>query len=121
MLNKSLELFEEITRVNDAREMSELEIAGAIAYVYSLTTNFQKYHFGECWTSFSDVDGKSYYCNKTLQLNDNRGYVVDYRSGQELVLDHVFTRENSKDTLWGYAYWYDMESEEESDMFLVRI
>ena len=32
--NKDLVLFEEITKVDDIREMGELEIAGAIAYVY---------------------------------------------------------------------------------------
>ena len=119
--NKDLVLFEEITKVDDIREMGELEIAGAIAYVYCSIREYQMVNFGECWEDFNSVNNRAYYCGQRLQLNDNEGYVVDYKDNKELVIDHVFMRENSKDTLWGFAYWYDPETEEESEMFLVRI
>jgi hypothetical protein len=119
--NKDLVLFEEITEVNDIREMGELEIAGAIAYVYCSIREYQMINFGECWEDFNSVNNRAYYCGKRIQLNDNQGYVVDYKDGKELVIDHVFMRENSVDTLWGFAYWYDPEAQEESEMFLVRI
>ena len=119
--NKDLVLFEEITEVNDIREMGELEIAGAIAYVYCSIREYQMVNFGECWEDFNSVNNRAYYCGKRIQLNDNQGYVVDYKDNKELVIDHVFMRENSVDTLWGFAYWYDPETEEESEMFLVRI
>lgn len=119
--NKDLVLFEEITEVNDLRDMGELEIAGAVAYVYTSVREYQMLHHGECWEDFNDVNNSAYYCGMRLQLNDNQGYVVDYKNDKELVLDHVFMRNNSKDTLWGFAYWYDPETQEESDMFLVRI
>lgn len=119
--NKDLVLFEEITEVNDIREMGELEIAGAIAYVYCSIREYQMVNFGECWEDFNSVNNRAYYCGKRIQLNDNQGYVVDYKDDKELVLDHVFMRENSVDTLWGFAYWYDPEKQEESEMFLVRI
>lgn len=119
--NKDLVLFEEITEVNDIREMGELEIAGAIAYVYCSIREYQMVNFGECWEDFNSVNNRAYYCGKRIQLNDNQGYVVDYKDGKELVIDHVFMRENSVDTLWGFAYWYDPEAQEESEMFLVRI
>lgn len=119
--NKDLVLFEEITEVDDIREMGELEIAGAIAYVYCSIREYQMINFGECWEDFNSVNNRAYYCGKRIQLNDNQGYVVDYKDNKELVIDHVFMRENSVDTLWGFAYWYDPETEEESEMFLVRI
>lgn len=119
--NKDLVLFEEITEVDDIREMGELEIAGAIAYVYCSIREYQMINFGECWEDFNSVNNRAYYCGKRIQLNDNQGYVVDYKNDKELVIDHVFMRENSVDTLWGFAYWYDPETEEESEMFLVRI
>ena len=119
--NKDLVLFEEITEVDDIREMGELEIAGAIAYVYCSIREYQMINFGECWEDFNSVNNRAYYCGKRIQLNDNQGYVVDYKDNKELVIDHVFMRENSVDTLWGFAYWYDPEKQEESEMFLVRI
>ena len=119
--NKDLVLFEEITEVDDIREMGELEIAGAIAYVYCSIREYQMINFGECWEDFNSVNNRAYYCGKRIQLNDNQGYVVDYKDDKELVIDHVFMRENSYDTLWGFAYWYDFEKDEESEMFLVRI
>lgn len=119
--NKDLVLFEEITEVDDIREMGELEIAGAIAYVYCSIREYQMINFGECWEDFNSVNNRAYYCGKRIQLNDNQGYVVDYKNDKELVIDHVFMRENSVDTLWGFAYWYDPEIQEESEMFLVRI
>ena len=119
--NKDLVLFEEITEVDDIREMGELEIAGAIAYIYCSIREYQMINFGECWEDFNSVNNRAYYCGKRIQLNDNQGYVVDYKDDKELVIDHVFMRENSVDTLWGFAYWYDPETEEESEMFLVRI
>ena len=119
--NKDLVLFENETEVNDIREMGELEIAGAIAYVYCSIREYQMINFGECWENFNSVNNRAYYCGKRIQLNDNQGYVVDYKNDKELVIDHLFMRENSKDVLWGFAYWYDPETEEESDMFLVRI
>ena len=119
--NKDLVLFEEITKVDDIREMGELEIAGAIAYVYCSLREYQMINFGECWEDFNSVNNRAYYCGKRIQLNDNQGYVVDYKDNKELVIDHVFMRENSVDTLWGFAYWYDPEAQEESEMFLVRI
>ena len=119
--NKDLVLFEEITEVDDIREMGELEIAGAIAYIYCSIREYQMVNFGECWEDFNSVNNRAYYCGKRIQLNDNQGYVVDYKNDKELVIDHVFMRENSVDTLWGFAYWYDPEAQEESEMFLVRI
>ena len=119
--NKDLVLFEEITEVDNIREMGELEIAGAIAYVYCSIREYQMVNFGECWEDFNSVNNRAYYCGKRIQLNDNQGYVVDYKDNKELVIDHVFMRENSVDTLWGFAYWYDPEKQEESEMFLVRI
>ena len=119
--NKDLVLFENETEVNDIREMGELEIAGAIAYIYCSVREYQMLNFGESWEDFNSVNNRAYYCGKRVQLNDNEGYVVDYKDNKELVIDHVFMRENSVDTLWGFAYWYDPETEEESEMFLVRI
>ena len=119
--NKTLLLLEDETEVNDIREMGELEIAGAVAYMYVSVKEYELSNFGESYLTFGDVNSASYYCDKRLQLNNNEGYVVDYKDDKELIIDHVFMREKSFDTLWGFAYWYDPETEEESDMFLVRI
>lgn len=119
--NKDLVLFEDETNVDDIREMGELEIAGAVAYIYTSVREFDMIHFGECYTSFEEVNNSSYYCGQRLQLNDNEGYIVDMRGDWDLVIDHLFMREGSYDVLWGFAYWYNRETDEESDMFLVRI
>lgn len=121
--NIQLVRFKDEKEVNDIREMGELEIAGAVAYITSLVGEFELRNFGErcASTSFEKVNDGAYYCNKRLHLNDNEGYILDYQAGKEMILDHVFMRENSKDTLWGFAYWLDVETDEESDMFLVRI
>lgn len=121
--NKDMILFEEGTDLvnKPKREMNELEIAGAVAYVYSSVREYEMLHFGECNTTFDSVNGDSYYCNKVLQLNDNEGYVLDYKDDKELILDHVFMIEGSLDVLWGYAYWHNPETDEEGDMFLIRI
>lgn len=119
--NRDLTLFEEIIEVNDIREMGELEIAGALAYTYTIVREFQMLEQGESFLEFNDVDNNSFYCGKKLYLNDRQGYVVKYNEEWELILDHVFMREGSFDNLWGYAFWFNIESCEESDMFLVRI
>lgn len=121
--NIKLVRFEEETEVNDIREMGELEIAGAVAYVTSLVGDLELEQFGErcISTSFEKINDGAYYCGKKLHLNNNDGYILDYQDGRELILDHVFMRENSYDVLWGFAYWLDIETDEESEMFLVRI
>lgn len=119
--NINVVLFENEKEVNDIREMGEIEIAGALAYVYSLVKEFENLNFGECFLTFGEVNGSSYYCGKKLHLNDNQGYVIDAKDDKDLVIDHMFMREGSYDVLWGYAYWLDRETEEESDLFLVRM
>lgn len=119
--NKDLVLFEDEFEVDDIREMGELEIAGAVAYIYTSVREFDMLHHGESYTSFTEVNNSAYYCEQKLQLNDNHGYVVDFKGDKELIIDHLFMREGQTDTLWGFAYWYDVENDEESEMFLVRI
>lgn len=120
--NRNLTLFTEITKVDDIREMSEMEIAGAITFVYNLTSSFELSNYGESCNNFTQVFDYSYYYNNALQLNNNYGYTVKQELNNQLILDSVFMRECANDTLWGWAYWYDTETEESTDdMFLVRI
>lgn len=120
--NRNLTLFTEITKVDDIREMSEIEISGAITFVYDITTNFELTNYGETYNKFNQVYDYSFYCRNQLSLNNNYGYAVKQELDKQLILDSVFMREFSNNTLWGWAYWYDTETEESTnDMFLVRI
>lgn len=123
MINKrSLTIFEGITNIDDMKEMSEIELMGAISFVYSLAVNNQYDNFGEVYIDFNEVSNKSFYCREVLSLNDNYGYIIKQELDKQLILDSVFMRECTNDTLWGWAYWYDTETEESTDdMFLVRI
>lgn len=120
--NRNLTLFTEITKVDDIREMSEMEIAGAITFVYDITSNFELTNYGETYNNFNQVYDYSFYCRQQLSLNNNYGYTIKQELDKQLILDSVFMREWTNNTLWGWAYWYDTETEESTDdMFLVRI
>lgn len=120
--NRNLTLFTEITKVDDIREMSEMEIAGAITFVYDITSNFELSNYGESQLAFNQVYDYSFYCRQQLSLNNNYGYTIKQELDKQLILDSVFMREFTNNSLWGWAYWYDTETEESTnDMFLVRI
>ena len=112
--------FEDINNVDDVREMGELEIAGAIAYVTKLVTDFEYEINGGCDITLEEVDSEMYYCGKHLYTASGYGFKIAYEGTKELILNSVFMRENSKDTLWGYAHWHDVETDEEEESFLVR-
>lgn len=90
---------------NPKREMSKLEIYGAMYYLHELARE------EEILYTLSFIDCISYYCNKSLHLND--GLFV----GNGLIVDSVFLLGNNKEDLFGYAYYEDYEEE----VFLVRI
>lgn len=113
--NRNLTLFTEITKVDGIREMSEMEIAGAITFVYDITSNFELTNYGETYIKFNQVYDYSYYCSKQLNLNNNYGYAIKQELDKQLILDSVFMRECNVNSLWGWAYWYDTETEETTD------
>lgn len=110
---------DEITR----REMSEIEIYGAMMYIHQLVNDFNEEVCGERCTTLNEVDEMTYYCNKSLEIVD--GHLVNLDNGKPIVLDCVFCLENNYSDLFGYAHYdehytgYDVDEDE--DMFLVRI
>lgn len=52
------------------REMSEIEIQGAILYLYELVTETEESEFGEIYTTINDVKNVTYYSGKNLQIQD---------------------------------------------------
>ena len=99
------------------REMGELEIYGAMLYMYQLVSEFNKEAFGENHTTIDDIDNATYYANKTLEVAEG-GFLINLDNGQPVILDSVFMIEGNRNDLWGYAY---NEDDEEQDLFLVRI
>lgn len=90
---------------NPKREMSKLEIYGAMYFLHELARE------EEILYTISLIDHISYYCNKALQLHD--GLLV----GNGLVVDSVFMLGNNKEDLFGYAFYENYEE----DLFLIRI
>lgn len=89
---------------NPKREMSKLEIYGAIYQLHMAT----KYTDSEA--DLETIDYNTFYCNKALQIMD--GLLIG-----DMVLESVFMLGNNKEDLFGYACYYGYDEE----MFLVRI
>lgn len=52
------------------RDMSEIEIQGAILYLYELISETEELEFGESYTTINDVKNLTFYCNNNLQIQD---------------------------------------------------
>lgn len=104
------------------REMSEIEIYGAMMYIHQLVNDFNEEACGERCTTLAEVDTMTYYCNKTLEIAEG-GFLVNLDTGKTVVLDCVFCLENNYSDLFGYAHYdeHDVDYDEEEEMFLVRI
>ena len=104
------------------REMNELEIYGAMLYMYQLVKESDLEICGESCNTIEDIDNRTYYSNKTLEIAEG-GFLVHLDNGELVVLDSVFMIEGNNNDLWGYCYYdeHDPKSEEDSDLFLVRI
>lgn len=108
----------EITRIEienfERRDMSELEIWGAMLMIREVVNGCQDIYNT---ISIEDVDNETFYTNYQLQIND--GYICTDSEGNLIKLHCVFCREGNANILFGYAT--DYLDEEEEDMFLVRI
>lgn len=98
------------------REMNDLERCGALVYLHSLLQEYEEEELGEFFTSFQLVDERTYYCNKSLNIQDG-GFVVNDSDGNCLVITDVFIPEGSV-VLFGTAHYYD--DREEENPFIVR-
>lgn len=98
------------------REMSMLETYGAVMVVYQLLKDYEEEELGQCFTTVEMVDSLTYYCDKSLNIQDG-GFVVLDDDGNSIVLTSVFCVEDSR-VLFGEAHYYD--DEEEENPFIVR-
>ena len=89
---------------NPKREMSKLEIYGAMYQLHLAT----KYTDEE--VDMETIDYNTFYANKALQIMD--GLLIG-----DMVIESVFVLGNNKEDLFGYACYYGYDEE----MFLVRI
>lgn len=99
------------------REMSILETYGAVMVVYQLLKDYEEEELGQCFTTVERVDSLTYYCDKSLNIQDG-GFVVLDDNGNSIVLTSVFCVEGSK-VLFGEAHYYD--DKEEENTFIVRL
>lgn len=95
------------------REMGELEIIGAIAILYHLLSEFDKYEHGESYVTLQDVDNDTYVSGHRLEIVDS-GYTLRTDEGQLVFLDHVYMIEGNTTNLFGKACDYE-EYDEDSD------
>ena len=122
MNNLNVVVFKEEEDITNKREMGELELHGAMCYIYNLVKTFNEDHFGENFVTLDEVDSCTYYCNKTLEIAEG-GYKIQDQDGNTLILDSVFMREGNYSDLWGYVYYPEDEDKDEDDikLYVVRI
>lgn len=92
------------------RDMSEIEIQGAILYLYELITETEEFEFGEIYTSIKDVKNVTYYCGNNLHVQDSY-YVKGFYIGS------LFMVENSYSTVFCLC----SDSKDFEDDFICRI
>lgn len=108
----------DVTRI---REMGELELYGAVSYIYEVIKDFEEREHGECYTTWNDIDSATYYANKKLELTED--YMIQDDEGRYCVLDYVFMLEGNNNVLLGLAHLEDLDNEGEEyldDTFYVR-
>lgn len=71
------------------RDMSEIEIQGAILYLYELISETEELEFGESYTTINDVKNLTYYCNLNLQIQDYY-YVKGFYIGSLFMVEHSY-------------------------------
>lgn len=103
------------------REMTELEIYGAMLCLHQIVNDFNEEVCGERCTTVEEIDTMTYYCDKVLEVAEG-GLLVNLDTGKMIVLDQVFCLKNNYNNIFGYARYdeHDVDYNEE-DMFLVRI
>ena len=75
------------------RDMSELEIQGAILYLYELVSETEEFEFGEIYTTINEVKNLTYYCGNNLQIQD-------CYYAKSFYISSLFMVENSYNTLF---------------------
>lgn len=99
-----------------AKNMSEIELHGAMAYLYQLAKDFDEEVHGESHTTFEDIDGDTMYCGRFLQLNSP--LVINSYEGL-LKLHSVFMLPEADNVLYGEVTYLD--DEEDENTFVVVI
>ena len=111
----------QITRIEEKnytiREMSTLELCGAVAIITQLLQNYYEEMGCENQVSMQEVDSDTYYCGRLLYI-DNGCMLID-DEGQLVKLTSVFCLEGNHSVLFGYIEVEDEEGEVQD--FLVRI
>lgn len=110
---------DEITR----REMSEIEIYGAMLYLHQVVNDFNEEACGERCTSIQEIDTMTYYADKILEVAEG-GLLVSLDNGKLAVITGVCCVENNYSDLFGYAHYDERDTaidEDEEEVFLVRI
>lgn len=92
------------------RDMSEIEIQGAILYLYELISETEELEFGESYTTINDVKNLTYYCSLNLQIQD-----CYYIKG--FYISSLFMVEHSDNTI----FCLSSNNEECEESFVCRI
>lgn len=71
------------------RDMSEIEIQGAILYLYELICETEELEFGESYITINDVKNLTYYCSLNLQIQDYY-YAKGFYIGSLFMVEHSY-------------------------------
>lgn len=91
------------------RPMGELELYGAISYIYEVIKNFEETEFGECHLDWNDIDNDTFYSNKRLEMATD--YTVKDSEGNYCVIDRVFMLEGNDNVLFGLVHSEDLNED----------
>lgn len=105
-LSKIYKEYEEL----DIRDMSEIEIQGAILYLYELIKETEDLELGESYVSIDDIKNITYYCGNNLQIQDSY-----YAKGS--YISSLFMIKNSYNTVFCLC----SENEDFEEVFVCRI
>lgn len=98
-----------------ARDMNELELHGAMMYLYQLAREFEE-TLGEPYTTLDDIDGDTMYCGRFLQINSP----LTVNSYEGLInLHSVFMLPEANNMLYGEATYLDDEDEENTFVVVI--
>lgn len=92
------------------KEMSNIEIKGAILTVYEVIREYEDFIFGESFSILEQLDNNSYYCSK--HLNFQNDIFID-----NMYISSIFMIESNKEDLFAIASY----NENFENDFIVRI
>lgn len=84
-LTKIYKKYEEL----NIRDMSEVEIQGAILYLYKMIMEDEEEVNGEAYSTLNDIDNITYYCSRNLQIQGDY-YIKGFYVSSIFMVEHSY-------------------------------